>query len=90
MGILEASTPTLLKRYQQTIEYKANGYNFSISMTYPELISGPQRPVVKETSKPRLPADAGIHQLGQVKRRIIKKDFITSIQNQVKEFYKNR
>lgn len=70
-GILEMSTPTLLTRYQKNIKYSTK--DFKIYIQYPVLQSG-----YRGTNQQ---ANAGVHQLGRVKRRIFIKDFKESARN---------
>lgn len=89
--ILEASSPSLMRRYQDAIKYTSR--DFRISISYPELITG-------SINRTAPPADAGVHQperirqedgtykkLGQIKRPLVRKAFTDKAKKRLKEYF---
>lgn len=78
-GILESSTPTLAQRYKKSIHY--NSKNFSIKIDFPKLVTGPSRPSSGY-------ADAGVHQLGHIKRPLVMAGFNKIAKDKIIQYLK--
>lgn len=76
-NILELSKPTLSTRYQRGIT--SNVKNFQIYIPYPDLI------YPKTKNNPQQ-VTAAVHQLGRVKRPIIKSSFIRVARNKIRDY----
>lgn len=82
--ILQLSTPSLSTRYQKGIKY--NVKEFSIVIIYPELVTG-----IIGRANPNFadgtPVTAIVHQLGRIKRPLIKKGFTEIYKRELRKFF---